>query len=307
MDKSRSMVAGHAVAMLTIVVWGTTFVSTRILLTEFSPSEILFFRFVVGYIALFAVYPCFVRTKSIRDELLFIGAGFSGVTMYFLFQNIALVHTYASNVGIIISIAPFFTAVLAHFFLEGEDLTPQFFAGFVVAMIGIILVVFNGSYVLKLSPKGDVLAILACVCWGVYSIFMKKISARGYHNIGSTRRVFFYGVLLLMPLLPKLDFHLGLDRFLEPANVMHMLYLGLGASALCFVTWNWSVSILGAVKTSVYIYLSPVITIFVSYFVLHETITGTAVIGVLLTLAGLFLSEKNVRKEEKTEEISMGS
>ena len=72
---------------------------------------------------------------------------------------------------------------------------------------------------------------------------------------------------------------------------MNILYLGFGASALCFVTWNWSVKILGAVKTSVYIYMVPVITVVTSAVFLHENITWIAVLGIILTLAGLFISE----------------
>jgi len=216
--------------------------------------------------------------------------------MYFPLEIMALTYTLASNVGIIVSVAPFFTAVMAHFLLKGEDLRLQFFAGFTVAMVGIILIVCNGSYILKLNPKGDLFAILACIFWAVYSILMRKISGLGYHNIGCTRRVFFYGVLLITPALLLSDFHFGLVRFSEPVNVLNLLFLGLGASALCFVAWNWSVGILGAVKTSIYIYLMPVITILASYLILNEKITGTALFGTFLTLLGLFLSEINVRK-----------
>jgi drug/metabolite transporter (DMT)-like permease len=305
MNKPRSIAAGHLAAMLTILIWGTTFVSTKILLVEFSPFEILFFRFVMGYIALLAVHPRFVKTQSLREELLFAAAGFCGVTMYFLLENIALTYTLASNVGIIVSVAPFFTAVMAHFLLKEEDLRLQFFAGFAVAMVGIILIVSNGSYILKLNPKGDILAILACLFWAVYSILMRKIRGLGYHNIGCTRRVFFYGVLFITPTLLLSDFHFGLIRFSEPVNVLNVLFLGLGASALCFVAWNWSVGILGAVKTSIYIYLVPVITILASHHILKEKITGTALLGTLLTLIGLVLSEINVRKKPKFEEVDI--
>ncbi|WP_302311138.1 EamA family transporter [Parasutterella excrementihominis] len=75
------------------------------------------------------------------------------------------------------------------------------------------------------------------------------------------------------------------------------MFLGLGASAMCFVTWNFAVKVLGAVKTSVYIYLVPVITVLCSVVVLHETISTRAALGTLLTLVGLLLSEMNNRKK----------
>ena len=87
--------------------------------------------------------------------------------------------------------------------------------------------------------------------------------------------------------------------FFISLNLLNFLYLGLGASALCFVTWNWCVGILGAVKTSSYIYLVPVITIVASFLILRENITGVALIGACLTLVGLFLSERKEKRSIK--------
>jgi drug/metabolite transporter (DMT)-like permease len=304
MIKSKSAAAGHLVALLTILIWGTTFISTKILLVDFSPFEILFFRFTIGYIALIAVHPRLTKSKNIREELLFAAAGFCGVTIYFLLENIALTHTLASNVGTLVSVSPFFTALMAHFFLKEESLRPQFFAGFLVAILGIILIAFNGNYILKLSPQGDLLAILSCLFWATYSILMRKISGLGYHTIGCTRRIFFYGLLFMIPSLFLSDFHLELERFAKPVNLLNIVFLGFFASALCFVTWNWCVGILGAVKTSTYIYLVPVITIASSYLILKENITAAALLGTSLTMIGLFLSEKKTKGKIILEEVT---
>lgn len=291
MINTRSTAAGHGAALFTILVWGTTFISTKVLLGDFSPFEILFFRFTLGYLALLAVHPRFVKTSGLREELLFAGAGLCGVTLYFLLENIALTLTLTSNVGIIVSVAPFFTAVAAHFFLKGEHLRPPFFIGFAVAMLGIVLITFNGSYMLKVNPAGDILAVLACVFWAFYSVLMRKISALGHSNIACTRRVFFYGLLFMLPALSFMEVRLEAARFAVPTNLLNLLFLSFFASALCFASWNWCVGILGAVKTSVYIYMVPVVTITASWLILHERITGTAMIGALLTLTGLVISE----------------
>ncbi len=288
----RQIATGHLLAIITILIWGTTFVSTKVLLTDFSPLEILCLRFMIGYLTLLLVYPHRLNISTLNEEFLFIAAGLCGVTLYFLLENIALTYTLASNVGVIVSIAPFFTAVLAHFFLEGERLHPQFFAGFVIAIIGIILIGFNGSFLLKLNPLGDLLAAFASAVWAAYSVLMRKISKLGYHTIGCTRRVFFYGLLFMIPALFLLEFNLVFDKFTKIPNLLNLLYLGFGASALCFVSWNWTVGILGAVKTSAYIYLVPVITIVASSLILHEKITWVALTGACLTLVGLYISER---------------
>jgi drug/metabolite transporter (DMT)-like permease len=283
---------GHGSALLTIVIWGTTFISTKLLLVAFQPVEILFFRFVLGLLALLLVYPHRLKGTTARQEATFAAAGLCGICMYYLLENIALTYTQASNVGVIISVAPFFTAILSHLFLKEDGrLRANFFVGFVVAMAGIFLISFNGSK-LELNPMGDLLALLAAFVWACYSVLTKKISGYGYHTILTTRRVFSYGILFMIPALFLLDFQLELSRFANPVYLFNIIYLGLGASALCFVTWNFAVKVLGAVKTSIYIYMVPVITVVTSVLILHESMTALSIAGTLLTLAGLFLSER---------------
>lgn len=290
--------AGHLCALLTIIIWGTTFISTKILLVDFQPVEILFFRFVMGLLALLIIYPHRLKATTKRQELTFALAGLCGICLYYLLENIALTYTMASNVGVIISVAPFFTAIMSHLFLKEEGkLRANFFIGFVVAMIGIFLISFNGSK-LELNPVGDLLALLAAFVWACYSILTKKISSYGYHTILTTRRVFFYGILFMIPTLFIFDFHLELSRFTNPVYLFNIIFLGLGASALCFVSWNLAVKVLGAVKTSIYIYMVPVITVVTSTLILHEQITALSIIGTLLTLAGLFLSERKTMRKE---------
>lgn len=135
---------GHLAALLTILIWGTTFISTKILLVDFQPVEILFFRFVMGYLVLLAAWPRRLKVAERGRELTFAAAGLCGICLYYLLENIALTFTTASNVGVIISVAPFFTAILAHVLLKSEDkLQPRFFAGFFLAMAGIVLISFN--------------------------------------------------------------------------------------------------------------------------------------------------------------------
>lgn len=284
-------IAAHLSAIITILIWGTTFISTKVLLKSFTPIEILFFRFSIGFLVLVLVFPRRLRITERMQELLFASAGFCGVTLYFLLENIALTYSMASNVGIIISAAPFFTAIFAQLFWDEEKLEPNFFIGFIVAITGISLISFNGNAALKLNPIGDFLAILAAIIWGVYSILTRKISTYGYNTIQTTRRTFFYGILFMIPALFIFDFKIDFERFMEPINVFNIIFLGIGASALCFVTWNLAVKLLGVVKTSVYIYAVPVITVITSIIVLKEKVTCMVVLGMSLTLAGLLISE----------------
>lgn len=101
----------------------------------------------------------------------------------------------------------------------------------------------------------------------------------------------------MIPALSLSDFQSDMSRFTDITNLLNILYLGIGASALCFVTWNYAVKILGAVKTSIYIYMVPVITVITSVLILRETVTWISITGTALSVAGLFLSEYNGGKK----------
>lgn len=297
----KTTVKGHMAAFLTIFIWGTTFISTKVLLKSLTPIEILFIRFLIGYLALWAAAPRFMPVKSKRQEGIFILAGLCGICLYYLLENIALTYTQASNVGVIISTAPFFTAILTRLSArDKEPLRPSFFLGFLAAMAGICLISFSGGG-LSINPTGDLLALLAAFTWALYSVLSKKIASYGLSTVQTTRRVFFYGIVFMIPVMAFSGFHPGIKVLANPLNLGNILFLGLGASALCFVTWNAAVRILGAVKTSVYIYLVPVITVTASVLILNEQLTVKSGAGMLLTLAGLWISEHKWNYKEKKE------
>lgn len=296
---------GHLAAFITIIIWGTTFISTKILLVDFKPVEILFFRFVMGFLVLIVAYPKGLRGTDKKQEFTFASAGLCGICLYYLLENIALTFTMASNVGVIISVAPFFTGILTHLFMKEENkLRITFFLGFIVAMAGICLISFNGSN-LQLNPMGDLLAVIAAFVWAIYSVLTRKISSYGYNTIQTTRRVFGYGILFMIPTLFLFDFKVKLERFANPTYLFNILFLSLGASALCFVTWNFAVKVLGAVKTSIYIYMVPAITVVTSILVLQERIRGMQVIGTVLTLAGLVISENKWNIVKKVKPVTL--
>jgi len=289
---------GHMTAIFTIIVWGTTFISTKVLLTDFQPVEILFVRLLLGLMALFIVHPHPLKGVTLKQELTFAAAGLTGITMYYLMENIALNLTMASNVGVIVSVSPFFTVILASIFLKEEGkMRFNFFLGFVVAMVGIALISFNGAK-LQLNPIGDFLCLGSAFVWGCYSILSKKIGEYGYSVIQTTRKIFIYGILFMIPTLFFFDFKVDFRTLMEPKYLLNYLYLGLCASATCFVTWNYAVRALGAVKTSIYIYLIPVITIVASALILKEPVTWMSAAGTILAILGLVLSEYKGKKDE---------
>lgn len=293
MDKR--IVSAHVGASITVFIWGATFIATKMLLDTFSPIEILVIRFVVGYIGLFLYDLVFLRkvkgTFNLKEEALFALAGLSGVVIYFMLENVALTYTYASNVGILVALAPLTTALFVALLVKDEKLKVNFITGFLVATFGVALVVFNGSVKLHLSPKGDILALSATLGWAVYSITLKRIGQTNLPVTTFTRKIFFWGILFMIPIALMGDFSLSKGDF-SLLNTLLLLFLGLGASAFCFVSWNFAVKVLGVLKTSAYIYLTPLISLVTAAIILKEQVTFMAIAGCFLILGGLYISER---------------
>lgn len=295
-------VFGLFLAVLTIFIWGITFVSTKYLLQSFSALEILFIRFFVAYIVLLVLSPRKLILQKKTHEFYFLLAGLSGITLYQFLENIAISYTTASNVSIIVSICPIFTAITSQIFLKEKHITPNFVIGFVLAILGVALVCFNGTVSLKLNPKGDFLALGAAISWGFYSLAVSKINKIGYSSIQSTRRVFFYSLLLMIPLVilglifqnPQMKINLSLNenkiRFSNWLNHVNLLFLGVLASGFCFSAWNIACKCLGTVKVTVGLYLIPVVTTIFAFFVLKEPFTLMGTLGAILTITGLFIT-----------------
>lgn len=287
---------GHLAAAFTVLVWGTTFVSTKVLLTGLGPFEILFLRFAIGFLALGLVLPQWPAWHGGKRELTFAAAGLSGICLYFLLENIALMKTQASNVGIIVSVAPFFTAFFARVArIRGESLDLTFLLGLLIALAGVFLIGYNG-FRLGADPLGDLCAFAAAAVWGVYAVLTRAIMGFGLGIVTATRRIFLHGLAWMLPCFAFLDFRPGLATLFDPVFLANLLFLGLGASAACYATWNKAVAILGAVKTSAYIYAIPVIAVLTAFLVLGEPITLTSALGTVLALSGLFIAERGSRR-----------
>ena len=293
---SERRVLYHAVAFLVVAIWGSTFVFTKLLLLGgFSPAQIFTLRFIIAY-AMLLVF-CLWRgirwlCDSWKDELLMLGLGISGGSLYFLAENEAMNHTTTTNTSLIVCLCPLFASLLIGLFYKSQRLNCTQIIGTIIAATGLVVVVLNGHFVLHLSPLGDTLAFIACLCWAVYSLLMIPANAK-YDTIFVTRKVFFYG---LLSMIPYFIFFPGLNvqkLFEQPALLWNLLFLGCVASTFCFLTWNWVMKKLGAIIVTNYVYFNPVTTILFAWLLLSEPITGYFIFGTVLILVGMYLSDKH--------------
>lgn len=291
--KNREKLTGSLFALFTIVVWGSTFIASKKLLDIYTPSQIMLTRFLLAYCALWLLRPRKLRLTG-KQECSFLLLGLFGCSIYFYTENTALTYTLASNVSIIVAAAPIFTAILAH--LSGEErFRRQTLWGFLVAFTGVVLVVCNGTFVLKLNPRGDFLALCAAACWACYSVLMRK-AGQGLDPILVTRRTLFWGAVTAVPLVLLEGTPFPTAPLTTPVVWGNFLFLGLIGSGLCYVLWNTAFRLLGVVSTNNFIYLNPFVTIVTARIFLNEPISPLAILGAVLITAGVVAAQRNPRK-----------
>lgn len=282
----------HLIAICTVAIWGLTFISTKVLIEHgLSPQEIFLLRFLIAYVGIWFISPHKLFANNWKDEFwLFLG-GITGGSFYFLTENTALEITLATNVAFIVCTTPLLTTILSLLIYKKEKATRSLIGGSLLALVGVALVVYNGHFVLKLSPLGDFLTLLAALSWAFYGLIMRKMTDR-YNIIFITRKIFFYGVLTILPAFLIRPWQFDVAGLLEPAVLLNLLFLGVLASLICFAVWNLVLKQLGTVRASNYIYLNPLFTMIGSAFLLGEQLTIMALMGAVLILSGVYCAGK---------------
>lgn len=278
----------HLVAIVVVAIWGLTFISTKVLIGHgLSPQEIFLLRFLMAYVGIWFISPRKLFADNWKDELWLLLGGITGGSFYFLTENMALEITLATNVAFIVCTAPLLTTILSLLIYKKEKATRSLIGGSLLALVGVALVVYNGSFVLKISPLGDFLTLLAALSWAFYSLIMKKMANR-YRTTFITRKIFFYGVLTILPAFLFRPWQSEFSLLLEPSVLFNLLFLGVLASLACFVVWNMVLKQLGTVRASNYIYLNPLFTLVGSAVFLGEQLTIVALMGAVLILGGVY-------------------
>ena len=282
----------HLIAILTVGIWGLTFISTKVLIEHgLSPQEIFLLRFLMAYLGIWFISPRKLFADNWKDELWLLWGGVTGGSFYFFTENTALEITLATNVAFIVCTAPLLTTILSLLIYKKEKATAGLVGGSLLALVGVALVGYNGHFILKISPLGDFLTLLAAFSWAFYSLIMKKMSGR-YRTTFITRKIFFYGILTILPAFILHPWQFSLSGLWQPAVWMNLLFLGVLASLVCFVVWNIILKQLGTVRASNYIYLNPLFTLIGSAVLLDEQFTVMSLMGAMLILGGVYWAGK---------------
>jgi Permeases of the drug/metabolite transporter (DMT) superfamily len=313
---STSRLPWHLLAFAVVAVWGVTFVSTKVLISAgLHPAGIFLIRFSLAYAGIWVLAlpsrhprpdrgsPARLWSRSRRDELMFAFLGLIGGSFYFLTENTALAHTQASNTSFLVCSSPLWTILFSLIYrrvrhdrfadaMERVGSGWLLALGTLLALGGMALMLFDGQRV-QVSLRGDLLAIGAALCWALYSLFIGRMTDE-YGPLFATRKVFFYGLLGILPFLPYGEFAQP-AVFCRPEVWGNLLFLGLCASLACFVAWNEVTARLGSISAVNYVYLNPVFTLISATIILGEHLTPTAAIGSAMILGGVILASQRGR------------
>lgn len=279
----------HLSALLVACIWGSTFVSSKVLLNAgLTPADIMCLRFALAWL----IMLFWGNIRFTRDEGWFVLLGLSGGSIYFLAENTAVQLTsYTSTVALLVSTTPIISALMNRLVHPNEKLSMRFLCGSLVALAGVSLVVFNGVFVLDDDPLVIFLSIGAALMWGIYSLVLRKTEGR-YTTFYITRKVFFWGVITMLPVCLFETNQVSLDTLLTPAVLGNLLFLAVIASLGCFLLWNIAIHKIGIIASNNYLYFPPVTTLIVAHWVLGEHITWLAIIGCILTILGVWFAQK---------------
>ena len=267
----------HLGALFAVTAWGIAFINTKMLLQAgLSAVEIYVYRIIIAYLCILVICPRPFFSNSLKDELKFLLCGICGGSIYFIAENTSLNYTLVTNASLIVTTAPIITAALIGLVYRTERPNRGFMAGSLVAFIGVACVIFNSSFVVKVNPVGDLLALLAAFCWAIYSIMLRPLNAI-YGAWFITRKTFFYGVL---------------TSLLKPAVIGNLVFLAVVCSCLAYLMWSIAIKKIGVMKSGNYLYISPIVTLIASYVVLHEKVSVVGYVGCALIMVGVVLSEK---------------
>lgn len=284
--------AAVAKALIAVVVWGGSFIATKIALAEISPVTVVWLRFAMGVVVLGAVVAARrqLTWPSRSDLAYFTGLGFLGITLHQWLQSNGLVTSQATTTAWIVASTPIFMALLGWLVLR-ERLGWLGTVGIAVAALGVLVVVSRGDLGAVASGRfgtmGDFLILLSAPNWAVFSVLSRK----GLQRFPSAGMMFW--VMTMGWVLTTVLFLLGPGT----ADVGHLTargwgavaFLGIACSGLAYVFWYDALSVLPASQAGALLYLEPLVTVVVAAVMLGEPVVAATLVGGGAILLGVWV------------------
>jgi drug/metabolite transporter (DMT)-like permease len=287
----------HLAAFFSMLFWGISYIWSKIVFEYYTPLTTILFRLVISVVFLYFFIVLSKKKEKIRrqDYWLFIVGALFNPFIYFVGESYGLDQVSASVSAFIIATIPVFTPFVGYFFLQ-EKLSKLNIAGLLLSFIGVCFILFRKNFELDASPQGIALLFLAVFAAIIYSVFLKKLSAK----YNPTNIIFWQnllGVLYFLPLFIYFDASAILEVKPSAGAIFSLFMLGILASSVAYVLYTMAVSQIGISKANLYTNLIPVFTTIIAFFLLDEVYAPTKLIGMLIIVAGVVLSQVEMRKK----------
>lgn len=279
--ESRAFVA----ILVTLLPWSSVYPIIKNALSDFSPAHLVLLRFLVASAAL-AAYAAAVRMPlpAWRDWGPLLGLGFLGISVYHTALTTGLLNVASGPAAILIACGPVFVALMSYVF-QRERLSRMGWLGIAIAFFGVgLIAVGNHPGTFQLEPAA-LLILLAALATSVYFVFQRAL-VRRYGALQFTVYSIWAGTVPLLVFLPGL--HGELSRA-SVASVESVVYLGLLPSALAYMTWNYALSIAPASRVTSFLYVSPILSYLLAFFMRGEIPTLLALVGGAIALLGVIV------------------
>lgn len=290
MRGTASRFPGSLYAFGAVLIWGFTFVPSKLALVELGPFTLAVLRFAVALLVLVTI----VRSRQSRParpardsypSLVLMGV--TGVALFFGFQNLALGRTSATDAGLISGSVPAFTAAASGLLLK-ERLGPVRLTGIALSIAGVATMVLSSASSGGSSLEGDLLMLGAVLAWVVYTLVLKRAG----ETVPEAQLLVYTMAVGLVCLLPVAGFEV-IQTGVAPVSLtawLSVLFLGVAGSAGAFFCWNAAVRNLDATEASTYINLVPPVTVVSAALFLGETLGVAQGAGGALVLLGVYLA-----------------
>lgn len=294
----RQILIGISLAVLATFIWSGNFIIARGVIKDIPPVTLAFYRWLTATVIIFpfARKYFFAERKVLRQRFLFfLLAAATGVSMFNTFVYIAGHYSTAINMAILGTCSsPIMSVILARIFLK-ERIPALRIVGMLICITGILILLSNGNFQNLVSfkfTKGDWWILAAALTFAIYNTSVKKKPAT-MHPVNFLFVIFFLGTIVLLPFyLFELKTKGGFA--FNGFNISAILYLGIGASVICFLIWNKAIVALGSGRTALFGNLIPVFSSIEAVFLLNEKITSIHIISFILVVAGLVIA--NLKK-----------
>ncbi|SDE42180.1 DMT family transporter [Sporomusa acidovorans] len=293
----------YIILLLVPLFWGGAFGTTKHVLTELPPLTASALRFLIAglLMLLWSVWRRELEWAPIRKNFFsLLALGATGVFLYNYFFATGLQYTSAITGALVIVVNPVFTACIASLFM-GEARNLRTAVGVILSLIGVTFVVSKGDFSILSQMSigvGEQCLFGAVASWVAYTLLIKKVTrTMGAGAVTSVSTILGAGMLLLVSVITEGQWHKTLH--LSNQTMLEILYLAIFATVVAFLLFNWGIQRSGATKASAYINLMPVNALWIAVLLYGETISAYHVIGMALTIAGVFITTQSKSQPAK--------